>query len=203
MKLHQILATGIRAYCSDIIVGRDELDTVYFLSIAGYQTAVKGIIANLLENYGLSINIDGDLYYLNRSDLKYKVQMKKLPSGLVHGVVFPKLTLPKNGEEDDNSFYIFTEKNEDILSLFFRHLDEKSNVPMHSSWARWLWGIFKKQEWLLELATLAGAYKGYSFKFNPEELHDLVSGAIQRKEPEIINCMKWKGGDGDGKCIVS
>jgi hypothetical protein len=203
MKLHPFRATGIRAYCSDVIVDPDELDTVYFMSIAGYQTTVKGIIANFLENYGLRIDIDGDLHNLNRSDQGYKVQTKKLPSGLVHAVLFPKLALPKNGEEDENSFYIFTGKDGDIFPLFFRHLNEKSNVPMHPSWARWLWRLFKKQEWLLELATLAGAYKGYSFMFNPEKLHDLVSDAIQNKKPEIINCMQCKGGDAHGKCDVS
>ena len=203
MKLYPIRATGIRAYCSDVIVDPDELETVYFLSIAGYQTTVKGIIANLLENYRLGIDVDGDLYYLTRSDLGYKVRMKKLPSGLVHAVLFPKLTLPKNGEENENSFYVFTERSTDIHPQFFRHLDEKSNVPMHPSWARWLWRIFKKKEWLLELATLTGAYQGYSFTFNPEELHDLVSDAIRKREPEIINCMRWKGGDENGKCTVS
>ena len=199
MKLHPISAMGIRAYCSDVIVEPDELDTVCFMSVAGYQTTVKGIIANLLGNYGISIDIDGDKYYLTRSDQGYKVKTKKLPSELVHAILFPKLALPKNGDEGENGFYIFTDKNENILPQFFRHLDEKSNVPMHASWARWLWHTFEKQEWLLELATLAGAYKGYSFKFNPEGLHDLVSDAIQRREPEIIDCMQWKGGDGDGR----
>ena len=151
MKLHQIRATGICAYCSDLIVDPDDLDTVYFLSVAGYQTTVKGIIANLLEYYELSIEIDGHSYYLSRSDLRYRVQTKKLPSGLVHAILFPKLSLPKNGEDDENSFYIFTEKDKDILPLFFRHLDEKSNVPMHPSWANWLWQIFQNQEWLVEL----------------------------------------------------
>jgi len=203
MKLYPIHATGIRAYCSGVIVDPEDLDTVYFLSIAGYQATVKGIIANLLEHYGIGIDIDGRVYYLGRLDLGYKVQTKKLPSGLVHAILFPKFALPKNDEEDANTFYIFEEEHEDITAIFFRHLDEKSDIPMHSSWARWLWETFARQEWLTELCTLAGTYKGYSFWFNPKQLQDVISEAIGNKETEIINCMRLKGGNIDGKCDIA
>ena len=98
MKLYPVHAIGIQAYCSDLIIDPYDFETVYFLSIAGYQATVKGIIANLLENYGISIEIEGSEHYLMRSELGYKTQMSKLPSGLVHGVLFPKLALPKNEE---------------------------------------------------------------------------------------------------------
>lgn len=200
MKLYPINALGIQAYCSDIVIDPHDLNTVYFMSICGYQVTVKGIIANLLENYGISIEIEGIEYYLVRSSFSYKTQLKKLPSGLVHAVSFPKLALPKNSEEKQNSFFIFTEqsKREELLSLFYRHLDEKTDIPLHPSWDSWLWQVFKKQEgWLLELKTLAGNYQGYSFEFNPKQLNDLISEAIRKKIPEIIDCMRWKGGDHD------
>jgi len=202
MKLYPIHATGIRAYCSDIILDPDELDTVYFMSICGYQATVKGIIANLLESYGVSLEleIEGEEYYLDRSSLGYKVQTKKLPSGLVHAVLFPKLALPKNDEERQNSFYIFNRDKQDILSLFYRHLDEKTDIPLHPSWAEWLFRLFEEQEdWLMELNTLVGAYRGYSFEFNPKKLHDLISEALRNRVPEIIKCLEWKGGNENGK----
>jgi len=202
MKLYPIHATGIRAYCSDIILDPDELDTVYFMSICGYQATVKGIIANLLESYGviLKLEIEGAEYYLDRSSLGYKVQTKKLPSGLVHAVLFPKLALPKNDEERQNSFYIFNRDKQDILSLFYRHLDEKTDIPLHPSWAEWLFRLFEEQEdWLMELNTLVGAYRGYSFEFNPKKLHDLISEALRTRVPEIIKCLEWKGGNENGK----
>jgi hypothetical protein len=199
MKLYPIHALGIRAYCSEVIVDPDALDTIYFLSIAGYQATVKGIIANLLEHYGIEIDIDGQPHYLGRSDVSYRVQVKKLPSGLVHSILFPKLALPKNDEEDPNTFYIFAEENEDITAMFFKHLEEKSDIPMHPSWSRWLWEIFERERWLIELCTLAGMYKGYSFQFNPQQLHDVISQAIRNKETEIIECMCWKGENFDGK----
>jgi hypothetical protein len=108
MKLYPVLATGIRAYCSHLIVDPEETETVFFMSICGYQATVKGIIANLLENYGISIEIENDEHYLVRSDLGYKVQIKKLPSGLVHAPLYPMLALPKNDEEEQNRFFVFT-----------------------------------------------------------------------------------------------
>ena len=200
MKLYPVMATGIRAYCSHLIVDPEETDTVYFMSICGYQVTVKGIIANLLENYGISIELEGDEHYLVRSDFGYKVQIKKLPSGLVHAILYPILALPKNDEDKQNRFFIFTDRREERRELFFRHLDEKVEIPLHPSWTKWLWRLFEDQdEWLIRLKTLAGNYSGYSFRFHPKQLQDLISEAIKSKIPEIIECMKWKGGNGDGK----
>ena len=200
MKIYPIRATGIRAFCSDMIIDPYDLDTVYFMSICGYQATVKGIMANLLENYGISIEIGGSEHYMTRAGFGYKTQLKKLPSGLVHAILFPEKALPKNDEERQNSFYVFTQNKKELLGLFFRHLDEETDIPLHPSWDRWLWKQFEEQErWLLKLRTLAGNFKGYSFTFNPKKLHDIISGAIKQKAPEIIKCMQWKGGNGNGK----
>lgn len=191
--LYPIHAMGIRAYCSELIIDPHDIETVYFLSIAGYQATVKGIIANLLDQYGISIEIDGEEYYLNRSSLGYKTMGKKLPSGLVHIAVFPKLALPKNEEEQQNSFYIFADRQDDRLSLFFRHLDEKTHLPLHESWAGWLWEVFEQEEWLLKLKSLAGKCSGYFIKFNPKHMHDIISEAIRNRNPAVYSCFEWKG----------
>lgn len=199
MELHPVHAMGIQAYCSDLIIDPYDLETVYFLSIAGYQATVKGIIANLLENYGISIEIEDSEHYLVRSAIGYKTQMRKLPSGLVHAVLFPKLALPKNEEERQCSFYLFTNRQADALKLFFRHLDERTEIPLHHLWDRWLWKAFMENEWTLELKTLTGSYRGFSFGFNPKQLHDIVSDAIRKKDAEIIQCFEWKGGNSNGQ----
>ena len=199
MDLYPITATGIRAYCSDMILDPYDLDTIYFMSICGYQATVKGVIANVLENYGISINIEGEEYYLTRAGFGYRTQVKKLPSGLVHAVLFPRMALPGNDEDRQNSFHVFTKEKSQILSLFYRHLDEETDIPLHPSWSRWLWGVFKQEDrWLVELKTIVGAFRGYSFAFNPKNLHDVISGVIRNRAPEIIRCMEWKGGNEDG-----
>jgi hypothetical protein len=195
MKLYPMHATGIKAYCSDMIVDPEDLDIVYFMSVCGYQTTVKGIIANFLEGYGTSLEVEGTDHNLTRSVQSYKVKVKKLPSRLVHAVLLPRLALPGSEGQSQNSFFVFTKESRAKQALFFRHLDEKSDIPMHPSWAAWLWQLFERQEgWLDRLKTLIGDYKGYSFYFNPKKLHDLISEAIRNKVPEAIRCMDYKGG---------
>jgi len=204
MKLYPIFASGITAYGSDVITDPFKFDTIYFLAVCGYQATVKGIIANLLENRGISINLDGMEHYLERSDLGYKVLLKKLPSGFGQAILFPQLALPKNDETQENHFYFFTRTNEqDRFGLFFRHLDEKTDLPLHRTWQGWLWRLFEKQNWLVELKTLAGNFKGYAVRFNPKHLHDLVSEAIRNNDPEIAQCWLKKGGTNDGKINLS
>ena len=204
MTLYPIHTMGIKAWCSDLIIDPQDMETVYFMSICGYQVTVKGIVANLLENCGISIEIDGVEHYLTRSDMGYKVQMKKLPSGLVHAVVLPKLALSRNDEEKQNRFFVITKEEQYVLTLFFRHLDEKTEIPLHPTWASWLWKTFKKQDdWFIELQTLVGNFKGYLFDFHPTQLHDLISKAIRKKVPEVVKCMTWKGENIDGTIDVA
>jgi hypothetical protein len=204
MTLYPIHAMGIQAYCSDLIVDSSDSETVYFMSVAGYQATVKGIIANLLDNYGISVEVDGNSHYLTRANFGYKAHLKKLPSGLVHGVLFPKLALPKSEEEGQDTFVILADNRDEVLTLFFRHLDEKTDIPLHPSWSNWLWKAFEQQEgWLLEAQTIVGSFEGYLFEFNHEELYDLVSEAIRKRVPEVIDCMRWKGGKVNGKRTFS
>jgi len=195
MGLSPIDARGIRAYCSDMIVDPQDLDTVYFMSVCGCQTTVKGIKAKFLQGRGISLKLQGADHYLTCSGRSYKSKLKKLPSGSVHAVLVPKFALPRRGAQNQNSFFVFTKESRAKEALFFRHLDEKSDIPMHPSWAGWLWQLFEEQEgWLNRLKTLVGNYKGYSFYFNPQALQDLISEAIRNKVPEVVRCMDYKGG---------
>ena len=199
MTLYNIHTLGIQAHCSDLIIDPEDMETIYFMSVCGYQVTVKGIVANFLENSGISIKINDEDHDLVRSDIAYNVQIKKLHSGLVHAIVIPKLALPKNDEEKQNRFFVITKEDQDVLTLFFRHLDEKTEIPLHPSWTSWLWKTFKKQdEWHSELKTLVGDYKGYLFDYHPTRLQDLISEAIRKKVPEIVRCWTKKGGNGDG-----
>lgn len=195
MALYPIHTMGIQAHCSDLIVDPDDPEIIHFLSVCGYQVTVKGIIANLLERYsGACIEIEGEEHDLVCSGMGYRALVKKLPSGLAHALLIPKSSLP--GYRDDknkNRFSIITQNRKDIPILFFRHLDEKTEIPIDPSWNRWLWKTFQKEKWLFKLKTLAGDFKGYLFDYHPARLHELVAEAIRGKVPEIVKCMTWKG----------
>ena len=67
MALSGIHSAGISAWCSELII--NEESETYFLSVAGYQSAVKGIIANFLEYGSITVKVDGEYIYPVRSSL--------------------------------------------------------------------------------------------------------------------------------------
>jgi len=191
MDLPVINAGGIAAYCSDCIV--DEEREVYFLSVAGYQTAVKGIIANVLEYNSLSVEIGGEYEYLSRSSQSYTVHYQRLPSGLYQGVILPKIALPGNTEPKD-MFLILSQSTSVAQELFFKHLEEKTEIPLYPSWSGWLWRIFSEKEWLIPLQSLVGEYQGYLVEIYENQLTDTITMAIANKNPEVMVCFT-KGGE--------
>jgi len=191
MCLPVINSGGISAYCSDLIV--DEEREVYFLSIAGYQTAVKGIIANVLEDSSVFVEIGEGYEYLSRSSQSYTVHYQRLPSGLYQGVILPKIALPANKEPKD-MFLVLSQHTSVAKDLFFKHLEEKIEIPLDPLWSGWLWRIFSDKGWLTPLDSLVGEYQGYLVDIHEDELKDTITMAIANKDPEVMVCFK-KGGE--------
>jgi hypothetical protein len=197
MSLPVIYSGGISAYCSDLII--NEKGEIYFLSVAGYQTAVKGIIANVLENGSVTIMIDDEYVYPSRSTLNYTVHYQRLPSGLYQGVVLLKIALPDN-KEPKNIFLVLSEDSSLVKDLFFKHLENKTEVPLHPVWSHWLWDTFSENDWLTSLDTLIGNYQGYLVEIYEGELKEIITRAIADKNQEVIEC--FKKGETDGRCTL-
>jgi hypothetical protein len=71
MKLYPAHAMGIHAYCSDLIVDPEDDETVYFMSLAGYQAAVKGIVAPWADVRGIGVlDVDEHLSLLRELALE-------------------------------------------------------------------------------------------------------------------------------------
>ena len=205
--LYPIHTMGIRAWCSDMVIESEHLRAIYFMSICGHQVTVRGLIANLLEGAGVTLEVDGDEYFLERSG-SYKIRTKKLPSGLVHSVMISDLAIAgsniyrnggkknNDGDDSDNDRFLIITNEQDLQKQFFHRLDERTEIPLHPSWAPWLWMAFKRQEewdWLIELHTLVGSFKGCEVDFHQSRLHDLISEAIKRRVPEIMGCFSREG----------
>jgi len=106
MTLPIIRSRGIEAYCADLVL--DENTWAYLLSVAGYQVAVKAIIANVLEYKTVTVALNDRLLNANRAAESYSVHYQKLPSGLFQGTILPKIALP-NYEESKDLFLILAE----------------------------------------------------------------------------------------------
>ena len=190
MSLPVIRSGGIEAYCSDLVV--DENTCAYLLSVAGYQTAVKGIIANVLEYQTVTVALNSSYQYVNRVAESYSVHYQKLPSELFQGTILPKMALP-NYEESKDAFLILAESESSARALFFNHLEGKTEIPLHRTWSDWLWRTFTKESWLTPLETLIGSYKGFLVSIYEDDLKDAITTAIRNKTAEITKCFE-KGG---------
>lgn len=193
MAIPVISSGGITAYCSDLIVNADT--EAYFLSVAGYQTAVKGIIANVLEYASVAVEIDDEYVYPVRSSETYSVHYQKLPSGLFQGAILPKIALPGNDESSD-VFLVLAGDNSLAEDLFFKHLNEKTEVPLYPAWSHWLWRTFSQKGWLNPLEALVGEYQGYLVEIDENELRETITVAIANKNSEVIVCFEKGGDDG-------
>jgi hypothetical protein len=187
MTLPIIRSKGIAAYCSDLVA--DENTLAYLLSVAGYQIAVKGIIASVLEYQSATVAVNGDYHQLNRAGETYCVHYQKLPSGLFQGTILPKMALP-NYEESKDAFLILAEHSSSARALFYDHLEEKTSTPLHRTWSDWLWKTFTEEGWLTPLETLIGGYKGFLVHIYEDDLKDAIATAIRNKTPEIIKCFE-------------
>ncbi len=184
MAVSGINSAGISAWCSELII--NEESETYFLSVAGYQSAVKGIIANFLEHGSITVKVDDEYIYPVRSSLNYTVHYRKLPSGLYQCVTFPKIALPEDNKESKDVFLVIAQTHSLAQELFFKHLDNNTDIPLHPLWSDWLWDTFSKKCWLTRLKTLVGDYQGYLIQINEDELKDTITTAIVDNNPAVI-----------------
>ena len=191
MSLFNINSGGIEGYCSNLVI--DELSDIYFLSVAGYQTAVKGIIANVLEYGSVTLIKNDQFYYPSRSIENYNVHYQRLPSGLFQGVIIPKIALEDKAKD---TFMVISDDDLAIENLFFRHLDHRIDLPLHPDWSGWLWNRFKEHHWLISLETLVGDFKGYLVDIDQTGLENIITAAIVDSNPDVIGC--FQKGDRDG-----
>jgi len=188
MAVSGINSAGISAYCSQLII--NEESETYFLSVAGYQSAVKGIIANFLGYGSITVKVDGKYFYPVRSSLTYTVHYRKLPSGLYQCVTFPKIALPDDNKDSKDIFLVIAQTDSSAQDLFFKHLDNRTDIPLHPLWSHWLWEIFSKKCWLTRLKTLVGDYQGYLIQIDEDELSETITMAIVEKNPAVIRCFE-------------
>ena len=177
MNLASIGYGGIHAYCSDLIA--DEENNIYLILIGGFQIAVRGITANVLENQNVHVVIDNHYEYFKRTDDKYISRYRKLPSELVHGMLLA-----------ENGFLIIGEDEASIKQRFFRHLDQNIGTPLHMSWTQYLWDVFCERQWLIPLITFVGNLKAYLICVEEEQLTEVITEAIAYQIPEIMMCFR-------------
>ena len=183
--LYTISAGGFSATC-DAFARDPSTDGLWFLSMVGSHTSVKAIAACLLKQPPETAHIiqgaDGMALSggYQRCSIPYATigtwtnKTVKLPtSGGYHSLVYTKLA--EFASENDR-FLLLAQAEEDAPSTHYRFLDRRSPLPLHPSWAQWLWrrGLEKEEVVPLQAAGVVA----YRCLPNAESLKEDLSQAV-------------------------
>ena len=195
-SLFTISAGRFSATC-DAFARDEPTDGLWFLSMVGSHTSVKAIAACLLKQPPEIAHIiqgaDGMALSggYQRCSIPYSTigtwtnKTVKLPvSGGYHSLVYTKLA--EYASEDDR-FLLLAQSEEDAPHTHYRFLDRRSPLPLHPSWAQWLWrrGLEKEEIVPLQAAGIV-AYRCHpNAKSLKEDLSEAVaSGRLTLPEEE-------------------
>ncbi|MCC6387415.1 MAG: hypothetical protein IT302_08540 [Dehalococcoidia bacterium] len=178
MKLLTITAGGFSATVDGCARGEQE---IWFLSMLGHQQSVRAIWARLVKGeYGfLSGDVDGASLPLAREAWgTWRFSGMRLPSGAsYHGMLVPEVATYNSDRSD---FVLLVRDRDDPARLHFRFLNRRLELPLHPSWATWLWhrGLGNGEVQELEATGLR------AFRCRPMSgaLRDDIGAAVQRRE---------------------
>ena len=147
-ELFTITAGGFSA-TADAFARDEETDGLWFVSMVGSQTALKAIWASLLKQPPDTAHIikGADGMALSGGYKRcviphetvgtWTTKIARLPvSGGWHALVYTKTA--EYGFEKD-SFLLLAQSEEEAPALHHRFLDKRSPLPLHGTWADWLW----------------------------------------------------------------
>ncbi len=147
-ELYTMSAGGFSA-AADAFVRDEQQDELWFVSILGAQTALKAIAGSLLKNH------PDPAYLIAAEENEERVRgqqrchiaqqalgtwtfrMSRLPSSRGwHMMIYTRMA---EYSFDRKEFLLLARDIEEAPSLHHRFLDRRIALPMHESWAPWLW----------------------------------------------------------------
>lgn len=173
MKLLTITAGGFSATVDGCAHGEQEL---WFLSMLGHQQSVRAIWARMVkgENGFLSGNTDGKSLPLAREAWgTWRFSGMRLPSGAsYHGMLVPEL----GTYNSDRSDFVLLVREQDDAARLHRRLD----LPLHPSWAEWLWQRSLASGEVDELDSLG--LRAWRCRPSQDALRNEIGKAVRRGE---------------------
>ena len=139
MQLHTVHIAGFTATVDAFAQDGEQL---WFISMLGSQQSVRALWARLVK---------GETAYLSEGDLDggspcclareawgtWRFHGARLPSSnAYHGMLVPDLASYTCERPD---FLLLARTEEEAPMLHYRFLNRRVNLPLHPSWAEWLW----------------------------------------------------------------
>ena len=179
MDLLTIRAGGFTATVDGCARGGDEL---WFLSMLGHQQSVRAIWARLIKGeagFLSSTELGGEPTPLAREAWgTWRFSGMRLPSGSAyHGMLIPEIAAYATDRLD---FLLLVREQDDAAQLHFRFLARRLDVPLHPSWAGWLWrrGLDTDEAEQLQSTGV----QAYRCRPQPEALRTDIGDAVRRRE---------------------
>ena len=183
--LHTISAGGFSA-TADAFARDEDTQGLWFLSMVGSQTALKAIWASLLKQPPDAAHIirgvDGTAPSGNYQRCvvphdtvgTWTTKIARLPvSGGWHALAYTRLA--EYGFERGD-FLLLVRSEEEAPNLHHRFLDRRSPLPLHRSWADWLWRKGLRNGAIVPLQSTGVV--AYRCSPNAERLREDLSEAV-------------------------
>ena len=185
-QLYTITAGGFSATC-DAFACDPEQNHLWFLSMVGAQTSLKAIWAALLNSPPspafLIKGADDDVHEggYERCQIPegsigtWKTKLARLPqAGAWHAMVFTQMA-ELSFERD--GFLLLTPDRQQAPELHLRFLNQRTELPLHRSWAGWLWEQGLESEAIRPLKS-EGLHAWYCYHA-PDQLEMELSAAVK------------------------
>jgi hypothetical protein len=177
-EVRQIRAEGFSAWVDACAQKAGE---IWLLSILGNQQSVRAIWARLIKGEVVYLaeneHASGTQCWLAREAWgTWRFVKGRLPSGsATHGMLVPELASYPAEKRD---FLLLPRNEAEAPSLHYRFLNRRLDLPLHPSWASWLWdrGLDTEEAEPLEAFGVAA----YHCRPNPERLREDLSAALRR-----------------------
>jgi hypothetical protein len=155
---------------------------MWFLSLLGNQQSLRALWARLVK---------GETAYLSEDDLgggspcwlaaeawgTWRFYSARLPSGAAcHGMLVPEVAAYAADRRD---FLLLTRSEDEAPALHYRFLNRRLDLPLHPSWATWLWerGLNAGEVEALESVGVHAC----RCRPDPSSLQEDISQAVRRR----------------------
>ncbi len=182
-KIYTISGQGFSATCDAFAVS-PKTENIWFASMIGSLRAVRAITANLCTNPPVRVFINSDDpmdHYRSFTPAEpnmrnWEHREQKLPNTqLHHSLVYS--TRAKYGTAG-HLFVILCQDPEEAPDRHYRFLDQRVAIPLHPSWAGWLWEEGLANESIVPLES--HGIRAYLCQVYEPMTMDLISQAIQK-----------------------
>ncbi len=146
-RLSMLEAGGFRASIDAFALEQPPDATTYHqwlwcVSMLGNQQSVKALWARLLKGEVVNLSIGATLSFrfcrlAPGGATSWRFFTMSLPSAAgYHGVLLPEAA---RYASDRPEFVLFPRREDEAPTLYERFLNRRVDVPLHASWAEWLW----------------------------------------------------------------